>query len=106
MRRSTEIILGEVNCAVDVYRGENGQMKMGKYRDHRERRGKRHGNEQGSFSEQVYEPSYFQDTPGLTPDAVDAEVIWFNAGKGFGLRQAVGRRRGLSAHSCRRGGWQ
>lgn len=58
---------------------------MGKYRDHRERRGKRQGNEQGSFSEQVYEPSYFQDAPGVTPDTVDAEVIWFNAGKGFGF---------------------
>lgn len=58
---------------------------MGKYRDHRERRGKRHGNEQESFSEQVYEPSYFQDAPGVTPDTVDAEVIWFNAGKGFGF---------------------
>lgn len=58
---------------------------MGKYRDHRERRGKRHSHEQGSFSEEVYEPSYFQDAPGVTPDTVDAEVIWFNAGKGFGF---------------------
>lgn len=58
---------------------------MGKYRDHRERRWKRHGNEQESFSEPVYEPTCFQDSPSVTPETVDAEVIWFNAGKGFGF---------------------
>ncbi|MGO4560132.1 cold-shock protein [Mesorhizobium sp. 2RAF21] len=61
------------------------EAEMGKYRDHRERRGKRHGSEQGSFSEPVYEPSYFQDAPSVTPDTVDAEVVWFNAGKAFGF---------------------
>ena len=58
---------------------------MGKYREHRERRGKRHVHEQGSLSEPVYEPTYFQDSPSVTPETVDAEVIWFNATKGFGF---------------------
>lgn len=58
---------------------------MGKYRDHRERRGKLHGDDQDSFSERASEPSYFQDSQSVTPDAVNAEVIWFNVGKGFGF---------------------
>lgn len=58
---------------------------MGKYRDHRERRGKRHGNDQGRFSDEGPEPSYFQVPPRETSDPVDAEVLWFNADKGFGF---------------------
>ena len=58
---------------------------MGKYRDHRERRGKRHGNDQDAFFGQASEPSYFQDTPSTEPDAIDAELLWFNASKGFGF---------------------
>lgn len=58
---------------------------MGKYRDHRERRGKRHANDQGGFSDQAPEPSYFQVAPRETSDPVDAEVLWFNADKGFGF---------------------
>jgi CspA family cold shock protein len=58
---------------------------MGKYRDHRERRGKRHGNDQSRFPDKVPEPSYFQVSPRETSDPVDAEVLWFNADKGFGF---------------------
>ncbi|MFU0506269.1 cold-shock protein [Pseudaminobacter sp. NGMCC 1.201702] len=58
---------------------------MGKYRDHRERRGKRHGNHQDAFFGQASEPSYFQDTPSTEPDAIDAELLWFNPSKGFGF---------------------
>ena len=58
---------------------------MGKYRDHRERRGKRHGNDQDAFFGQASEPSYFQDAPSIEPEAVDAELLWFNASKGFGF---------------------
>jgi CspA family cold shock protein len=58
---------------------------MGKYRDHRERRAKRQGNDQESFSDRISEPSYFQAPRSVTPDAVDAEVLWFNASKGFGF---------------------
>lgn len=58
---------------------------MGRYRDHRERRGKRHSNDQSRFSDEGPEPSYFQVPPRETSDPVDAEVLWFNAGKGFGF---------------------
>lgn len=58
---------------------------MGKYRDHRERRGKRHGNDQSRFSDEGPELSYFQVSPRETSDPVDAEVLWFNADKGFGF---------------------
>jgi len=58
---------------------------MGKYRDHRERRGKRHGNDQSRFSDEGPEPSYFQVPPRETSDPVDAEVLWFNTTKGFGF---------------------
>lgn len=58
---------------------------MGKYRDHRERRRKRHGNDQSRFPDEGPEPSYFQVPPRDTSDPVDAEVLWFNADKGFGF---------------------
>jgi CspA family cold shock protein len=58
---------------------------MGKYRDHRERRRQRHDDDPVSFSERTSEPSYFQHSPAVTPSAFDAEVIWFNASKGFGF---------------------
>jgi CspA family cold shock protein len=58
---------------------------MGKYRDHRERRGKRHGNDQDAFFGQASEPSYFQDAPRIESDAIDAELLWFSASKGFGF---------------------
>jgi CspA family cold shock protein len=59
---------------------------MGKYRDHRERRGKRRGNaaDDGLF-EPTAEPGYFQNAPTAVPDVLDAEVLWFNAAKGFGF---------------------
>lgn len=56
-----------------------------KYRDHRERRGKRHGNDQRRFSDEGAEPSYFHVPQRETSDPVDAEVLWFNADKGFGF---------------------
>lgn len=59
---------------------------MGKYRDHRERRGKRHGNAaDDGFVEPTAEPGYFQDAPSAAPDVFDADVLWFNAAKGFGF---------------------
>lgn len=59
---------------------------MGKYRDHRERRGKRRGNgADDGFFEPTAEPGYFQEAPSAAPDVLDAEVLWFNAAKGFGF---------------------
>lgn len=58
---------------------------MGKYRDHREPRRHRHDDDLVSFSERTSEPSYFQRPSTMTADPVDAEVIWFNASKGFGF---------------------
>lgn len=59
---------------------------MGKYRDHRERRGKRRGNAaENVFFEPPPEPGYFQEPPSAAPDVFDAEVLWFNAAKGFGF---------------------
>ena len=57
---------------------------MGRYRDHREPRRHRH-DEPVSFSERTSEPSYFQRSSTVTTDPVDAEVMWFNASKGFGF---------------------
>ncbi len=57
---------------------------MGRYRDHREPR--RHRlDDPVSFSERTSEPSYFQRSSTVTTDPVDAEVMWFNASKGFGF---------------------
>ncbi len=65
---------------------------MGKYRDHRDSRRRGFGDE--PVSNEMPEPSYFQQRPrqfssgggggggGVT---VDAEVLWFNADKGFGF---------------------
>ncbi|PSH60975.1 cold-shock protein [Phyllobacterium sophorae] len=58
---------------------------MGKYRDHREPRRHRHDDNLISFLERTSEPSYFQRPSTRTADPVDAEVIWFNASKGFGF---------------------
>ncbi|AEH89917.1 cold-shock protein [Mesorhizobium opportunistum] len=58
---------------------------MGKYRDHREPRRRRHDDGPVSFPEHTSEPSYFQRPSAVTADAVNAEVMWFNAGKGFGF---------------------
>jgi cold shock CspA family protein len=38
-----------------------------------------------SVSERTPEPSYFQRPSPVAKDPVDAEVIWFNASKGFGF---------------------
>lgn len=59
---------------------------MGKYRDHREPRRHRHeDNSSLSFFERISEPSYFQRPTPVTANSVDAEVLWFNASKGFGF---------------------
>jgi CspA family cold shock protein len=58
---------------------------MGKYRDHREQRRHRHDDDPVSFSERAFEPNYFQRPATVTADPVDAEILWFNASKGFGF---------------------
>jgi CspA family cold shock protein len=58
---------------------------MGKYRDHREPRRHRHDDDPVSLSERASEPSYFQRPATVTADPVDAEILWFNASKGFGF---------------------
>jgi CspA family cold shock protein len=59
---------------------------MGKYRDHRERRGKSRGNAaDDGFFEQRPEPGYFQEAPAAASAVFEAEVLWFNADKGFGF---------------------
>ena len=58
---------------------------MGKYRDQREPRRRRYDDDPVSFSERTSEPSYFQRPSTVRADPVDAEVIWFNASKGFGF---------------------
>jgi CspA family cold shock protein len=58
---------------------------MGKYRDHREPRRRRYDDDSASFSERPPEPSYFQRPRAATVETVDAEVMWFNASKGFGF---------------------
>ncbi|PWJ88221.1 CspA family cold shock protein [Mesorhizobium loti] len=60
------------------------ETMMSKYKDHRQPR-RRYDDDPVSFSERTPEPSYFQHSPAVTPGAVDAEVIWFNASKGFGF---------------------
>ena len=60
---------------------------MGKYRDHREPR-RRGFDDTPSFGEGA-EPSYFQRTPGTASPPIDAEVMWFNAEKGFGFVKAA-----------------
>lgn len=58
---------------------------MGKYRDHRERRGRQAYEEAIAFSEQTSEPNYFQRSAAGSTEALDAEVLWFNDSKGFGF---------------------
>lgn len=58
---------------------------MGRSRDQREPRRRRYDDDMGSSSERTPEPSYFQQLSIVAADPVDAEVIWFNASKGFGF---------------------
>lgn len=58
---------------------------MSNYRNHRETRRRGFEDDEGS-----QEPSYFQREPVRAPPqssapAVEAEVLWFNAEKGFGF---------------------
>lgn len=57
-------------------------------RDQRDQRRRGYGDEQGSFPGGDQEPSYFQRPPAASGPAVDAEVLWFNASKGFGFVKA------------------
>lgn len=59
---------------------------MGKHRDHREPR-RRHFEDDTShsFFERISEPGYFQRPAAPSTVSVDAEVLWFNASKGFGF---------------------
>jgi CspA family cold shock protein len=59
--------------------------RMGKYRDHREPRHQSLHNTKTDNEPQ--EPSYFQRPASATSASaeVDAEVLWFNAQKGFGF---------------------
>jgi CspA family cold shock protein len=58
---------------------------MGRYRDHRDLRRHRQDGEFPSASDSSDEPRYFQHLDGAVAHSVDAEVIWFNADKGFGF---------------------
>jgi cold shock protein len=58
---------------------------MGKYREQREPRRRRYDDDPVSFSERASEPSYFQRPATVAADPVDAEILWFNASKGFGF---------------------
>jgi CspA family cold shock protein len=60
---------------------------MGKYRDHR---GPRHGNDEdrSSASDRDAEPRYFQHSHSTASHSLEAEVMWFNADKGFGFIKA------------------
>jgi len=60
---------------------------MGKYRDHRSsRRG--HDEDPFSSADRPAEPSYFQFTQNRESPPLVAEVMWFNADKGFGFVKA------------------
>jgi CspA family cold shock protein len=56
---------------------------MGKYRDHREPR--RHSFDSDQTDDHGPAPSYFQRPTAAAAPSVDAEVLWFNAQKGFGF---------------------
>ncbi|HEV7253596.1 MAG TPA: cold-shock protein [Mesorhizobium sp.] len=57
-------------------------------RDHRNGRRRGFGEEPGNFPAEGEEPRYFQRQPAASGPAVDAEVLWFNASKGFGFVRA------------------
>lgn len=59
---------------------------MGNFRGHRERRGRRNENEGDFLPEKSSEPNYFQRSASArAQQPLDAEVVWFNQGKGFGF---------------------
>ncbi|AZO07789.1 DNA-binding protein [Mesorhizobium sp. M3A.F.Ca.ET.080.04.2.1] len=58
---------------------------MSKYRDHRDQGRRRDYGEDSRSSDRTSEPSYFQRRPVVAADPTTAEVVWFNANKGFGF---------------------
>lgn len=65
--------------------GRSIEKTMSKYRDYRDQRRHRRHDEESGFSERTPEPSYFHRPPPIVGQSVDAEVLWFNAAKGFGF---------------------
>jgi cold shock protein len=61
---------------------------MGKYRDHRS---PRRGHEEVLFSssDSPTEPNYFQHSHDKVSAPLEAQVMWFNADKGFGFVKAI-----------------
>jgi CspA family cold shock protein len=60
--------------------------KRGQFQDHRR---DYRGNDRGYPLEQTEEPSFFRRQAAAVSDAMDAEVLWFNPGKGFGFIKAA-----------------
>ena len=60
---------------------------MGKYRDHRSS-GRGHDEDPFASADRPAEPSYFQHTQNRELPPLVAEVMWFNADKGFGFVKA------------------
>ncbi|BCH04957.1 hypothetical protein MesoLj131b_69560 (plasmid) [Mesorhizobium sp. 131-2-5] len=58
---------------------------MSRYKDYRKPRRHRDDDEPLALPERVFEPSFFQRPSPAIAEPVDAQVKWFNAGKGFGF---------------------
>ncbi|TGS85177.1 DNA-binding protein [Mesorhizobium sp. M3A.F.Ca.ET.174.01.1.1] len=61
---------------------------MSRYKDHCRPRRHRDDDEPFSFPEKPIVPNFFQRPPSAVAAPVDAQVKWFNAGKGFGFVKA------------------
>ncbi|MEO9340380.1 cold-shock protein [Mesorhizobium sp. SB112] len=62
---------------------------MGRHRDRRELRRHRFEDVFAPFPDSSAESRYFQQPPIASAPSIDAEVIWFNAEKGFGFVKAA-----------------
>lgn len=58
---------------------------MSKYRDHRDTRRQRHGDDDFSSFSPTPEPGYFRRVATTATEPVEVDVVWFNASKGFGF---------------------